>query len=84
MIDNYIWRPNDNSASTRLKYDLEAEHQVRAYSQAMRKYHNKNGEKTMYLIGWVLVVITQLIVLLFVGLYKLIAWMYNRNKNKSN
>lgn len=22
----FLWRPNDNSASTLLKYDLEAEH----------------------------------------------------------
>lgn len=83
MIDNYIWRPNDNSARTRLKYDLEAEHQVRAYAQARRKYHSKDGENIMYMFGQILVGAIQFIVLLFVGLFKLIGWMYNRNKNKS-
>ena len=37
MSENYNWRPNDNSSSTRLKYDLEAEHWVKSVDSAKQK-----------------------------------------------
>jgi hypothetical protein len=32
--DNFAWRPNDNSATTLLRYDLEAGHWVKAFKSA--------------------------------------------------
>jgi len=32
--DNFAWRPNDNSATTLLRYDLEAAHWVRSFKSA--------------------------------------------------
>ena len=34
---SYNWRPSDNSSTTRLRYNLEAEHWLRAFKNAERK-----------------------------------------------
>lgn len=48
---NDFWGKTDNSVSTRLRYDLVAEHQVRAYDAAIRKMVNsKREDETIFRI----------------------------------
>lgn len=48
---NYQWRPNDESISTRLKYDLEVDHFYRSFLSAQRKYSSKSNDfKTIKLV----------------------------------
>jgi len=73
MNDNgYIWRPNDNSAKTNIRYSIEADKWVKAFEGA--KMDNKKtglGEVTGF-IG----LIFQLITTLLTGLILIIIKMF--------
>ncbi|GGK38327.1 hypothetical protein GCM10007963_03070 [Lutibacter litoralis] len=76
-IDNkdYKWRPNDNSSSTRLKYDLEAEHWTRAFKSAQIKQQSVSIGESLSAIGIVLNLIASLVLLVVFGLVNLYKWL---------
>lgn len=43
--NNYNWRPNDNSSTTNLKYNLEADHWLKSIK------HNKNSKASGSMLG---------------------------------
>jgi hypothetical protein len=59
----FIWRENDESSSTLLKYDLEASHWVRAFKSAERKHNSAPIGETLGVIGLLLGLILNLILL---------------------
>ena len=71
----YKWRPNDNSSSTRLKYDLEAEHIVQAYKSAYRKQQSVSIGQSVSVIGIVISLIASLVVLVVMGLVGFVRWV---------
>lgn len=64
--NNFAWRPNDNSSTTLLRYELEAEHWVRAFKSA--EMSSKGGENAtgeyFAVIGFVIDLIFNIILLL--------------------
>ena len=78
--NEYKWRPNDSSISTRLKYDLEAQHQVRSYTEALRKQKSKDasGDAFLSVLGWVLTQLVILLIYIVVYLFKGIVWGFKR------
>lgn len=73
--DNYQWRPNDNSSTTRMRYDLEAEHWTRAIKSSQRKQQSVSFGESLSVIGMVISLVVGLIVLLVMGLIDLIKWV---------
>lgn len=78
----FLWRPNDNSASTLLKYDLEAEHWTRAFNSAQSKYKPYDPGPDSAFIGSVVGSIFSLIYLIVTSIVKLFEWIFADN-NKS-
>ncbi|WP_420378772.1 DNA translocase FtsK [Gilvibacter sp.] len=48
---NFLWRPNDNSSTTLARYDLEAEHWVRAFKNAHSKHRPRNYSADLAVVG---------------------------------
>lgn len=71
----FIWRENDESSSTFLKYDLEANHWVRAFKSAERKHNPPPINETFKTIGLVLSLIFHLISLFALSLTELIKYL---------
>lgn len=69
------WRPNDNSSSTRLKYDLEAEHMLRSYRSAYRKQQTVSFGQCASVVGMVISLIASVVVLVVMGIVDLIKWV---------
>jgi len=72
---NYIWRPNDSSSTTRLRYDLEAEHWYRSFKNAERKHKPSSISADLGVIGLFLSLISSLIVLIILSLVQFIKWL---------
>ena len=73
--DNYQWRPNDNSSTTRLRYDLEAEHWVRSFKSAQMKQQSVSVGEFFSVIGMVISLIASIMMLIVVLLVDLYKWL---------
>ena len=77
---SFQWRPNDNSATTRLRYDLEAQHWVNSVDTALK---TKSTGSTFRSLGLVLSLILNIISLIFGGIVSVVSWITNeRRKSK--
>lgn len=72
---NYQWRPNDNSSSTRMRYDLEAEKWTRAFKSAQMKQQSVSLGDSLSVIGMVISLLASVIVLIVVLLVDLYKWV---------
>ena len=73
--EKFIWRENDESSSTLLKYELEASHWVRAFKSAERKHNSAPIGETIGVIGLVLSLILHLILLFVLSITSLIKYL---------
>jgi len=64
--DKFLWRPNDNSAKTLLRYDLEAEHWARAFKSAVNQ--------TKPTIAGPMIIISAILSIIFAILYGIISY----------
>ena len=74
---DFLWRPNDNSVTTRTRYDLEAEHWYKSFKAAERKYIPRNLKEVLSLIGLIFQLVFSLIVLRLNSVVELIKWAKN-------
>jgi hypothetical protein len=73
---NYQWRPNDNSSTTRLRYDLEAEHWLKSFKAAERKHKPSVPIGTDFgVIGMVLQLVFSLLMLVVLSLIQGVKWL---------
>ncbi|TRO66967.1 hypothetical protein [Christiangramia sabulilitoris] len=73
MPDNgFKWRPNDNSATTNLRYTLEAEKWVSAVASAQRKSSPRSMSGDLAFIGLLLELVFSVTLLILLGLLQLI------------
>ncbi|EPR73427.1 hypothetical protein ADIWIN_1457 [Winogradskyella psychrotolerans RS-3] len=73
--EKFIWRENDESSSTLLKYDLEASHWIRAFKSAERKHTSAPISETFGTIALVFELILNLILLIILSLTQLIRFL---------
>ncbi|WP_178984176.1 hypothetical protein [Winogradskyella helgolandensis] len=73
--EKFIWRENDESSSTLLKYDLEASHWVRAFKSAERKHTSTPISETFGTMALVFELILNLILLIILSLTQLIRYL---------
>ena len=78
--DNYNWRPNDNSVTTNLRYDLEAEHWAKSFNSAQMNYSSSAGSAT--LVGLFISLVFHVIALVFILIYDGIKWLLELKKRK--
>ncbi|WP_411894275.1 hypothetical protein [Winogradskyella sp. A2] len=71
----FLWRPNDNSVTTRTRYDLEAEHWVRAFKSATRPKATFTG--SMSVIGLIFSLIFSILNVLVLVVINFIKWLKN-------
>jgi hypothetical protein len=72
---NYKWRPNDNSSTTRLRYDLEAEHWYKSFKSAELKHKPTSISASFGVIGLFIQLTFTLLTLLVLGLIQLVKWV---------
>ena len=71
----FIWRPNDNSVTTRTRYDLEAEHWYRSFKAAERKHRPTSFKSDLAVIGLLVSLVASLLVLVIVLIIDFIKWV---------
>ena len=76
---NFQWRPNDNSTTTNLRYDLEASHWLESFKINSKKSSNAFIEAPLY-IGFFLGIIINLLSLIFIGIAECIQWMRGKKR----
>lgn len=72
---DYRWRPNDTSSTTRLRYDLEAEHWARAFKSAQLKQQTSSYGESASIVGMLISLIASVIVLVVMGIVDFIKWL---------
>ena len=72
---NYTWRPNDSSSTTRLRYDLEAEHFYRSFKSAERKHKPSSISADLGVIGLFISLVFSLLTLVVLSLVQLVKWL---------
>jgi len=78
--DNFQWRPNDNSVTTNLRYDLEAKHWMKAFNSASLSSSSSGGSFFM-VIGLLISMSVNIITLIVLGIVELIKWIVKLRKN---
>ena len=71
----FLHRPNDESVTTRLRYDLEADHFYRSFKSAEMKHKKVSLNETLGVISLVISLVGSLIVLALLGLKELFKWL---------
>lgn len=69
--DNFVWRPNDNSVTTNLRYDLEAAHWVKAFKGASVNTTASLGE-VLGVIGLILSLVFLIIFFIVQGIIEIV------------
>lgn len=80
----FLWRPNDNSSTTLTRYDLEAEHWVRAFKSAEMKSKPADLGAIFGVIGMVISLIINIIWIIGYLLRSFIIWAFDLNNKKSH
>ncbi|MEL4456939.1 hypothetical protein [Lutimonas vermicola] len=78
---DYKFRPNDNSVSNQIKFDLEAEHWTRAFRGAQLNSNTSSFGDSVSVIGTVLKMVIGIIVLLVILFVELYKWVRIKYKN---
>ena len=73
--NNYVWRPNDNSVTTRTRYDLEAEHWYKSFKSAELKHKPSSFKADLGVIGLFISLAFSLLTLVVVLIIDLIKWL---------
>lgn len=71
----FLWRPNDNSVTTRTRYDLEAEHWHKSFKAAERKHKPRNIKEDLSVIGLIFQVVFSLIALIVLSIIELVKFL---------
>jgi len=74
MNNQFIWRPNDNSDRTRLRYSLEAEHWLDAFENAQNRRKHVSIRETTSVLGLILSFVINVVILIVIGIVRLIKW----------
>lgn len=72
---DYLWRPNDNSVTTRTRYDLEAEHWYSSFKAAERKHRPRSIKEDLSVIGLVFQLVFSLLALIVILVINFIKWL---------
>jgi len=77
--DNFLWRPNDNSATTNIRYSLEAEKWTKAFQSASTKSTVSLGE-ALGTVGLILSIITLSILFVLICISDLVKWILEKRE----
>lgn len=79
---DYLWRPNDNSATTMVRYELESEHWLNALTNTLNKGRSNVSSFASDLqgIGIILNFIVTLIFVILLTVSKLLLWLLGLTK----
>lgn len=72
---NYQWRPSDNSSTTRLRYDLEAQHWYKSFKIVELKNKPSYISANLGIIGLFIQLTFTLLTLVVLGLIQLVKWV---------
>ena len=72
---NYNWRPNDESVTTRTRYDLEADHWYRSFKSAELRHKPSSIKSDLGVIGLFISLVFSLLTLIVVLLIDFIKWV---------
>ena len=76
---NFNWRPNDYSSTTRLRYDLEVDHWLTSIKSATTKTSTSLSE-TFGFLGLLLGLVINLGIIIVLSLTHLFGWILGLNK----
>ncbi|WP_242093151.1 hypothetical protein [Aestuariivivens sediminicola] len=72
---DYLWRPNDESSTTRMRYELEADHWYRAFKSAERKHRPTSLKSDLAVIGLIFSLVGSLLVLVIALIIEFVKWV---------
>jgi len=78
---NYMWRPNDYSSTTRLRYDMEVNHWLESIKSAQAK--TQRSTSSLPFIGLLLGLVINLISVVVLSLTYLFQWIIRRVDNRT-
>ena len=81
-MSDYKWRPNDNSVTTKLRYDLEAEHWAKSYKSALEKNKPVNFAKDLAVIGLIISLVVTLIWFILLCILDFYIWVRKKIQTK--
>jgi len=77
--NNFLWRPNDKSVTTNLRYDLEMNHWLKSMqSSSMKTMSGGGGGTSFIVIGLVIGLIINIILLILILISDFIVWIRNK------
>ena len=79
--DNFQWRPNDNSVTTNLRYDLEAQKWTKAFKGASINSGGGSSGEAFMVIGLVISMLANIVLFIILGIVDLIKWVVKFRKN---
>ncbi|MBA6151451.1 DNA translocase FtsK [Gelidibacter maritimus] len=77
----FVWRPNDNSGSTLLKYELEAQHWTKAFKSAQRSQAPLNYGEVFTTIGIIIGLALTLLTIVVQLLMMFFKWLFSQDNN---
>jgi len=77
--DNFVWRPNDNSATTNLRYSLEAEKWTEAFRSANSKSTTSFSE-AIGVVGLIISICVNLIFLVLICITDFVKWILEKRE----
>ncbi|WP_242094323.1 hypothetical protein [Aestuariivivens sediminicola] len=77
---DFLWRPNDNSSTTRLRYDLEAEHWYRSFKSAEMKHQSVSFNQSISVITLLMNLVLSFMILIVLLLIDVFKWVRSWNK----
>ncbi|MDA9343566.1 hypothetical protein N9R06_00530 [Algibacter sp.] len=73
--NQYVWRPNTNDSTTRLRYDLEVEHFYRSFKSSELKHKTPSFSGSLGVIGMILQLAFTLLFLIGLALFRFLKWV---------
>lgn len=77
--NNFQWRPNDNSVTTNLRYDLEMNHWLKSLNTSSVK-STFQFSSSFVVIGMIISLFLNLIFFILICLSDVIVWIVNKTK----
>ena len=76
---NYNWRPNDNSSTTRLRYDLEAEHWYKSFKSIEKENKISSFKEDLSVVGLLIQLVFSLLTVGVLGLVQFLKWLRSKD-----
>lgn len=84
MQNQLPFRPTDNSSSTRLKYELEAEHWMRANKSVNLRNRKPDFQQSVGIVGAIITILVSALILICTFCWWILKWILSDKETPTN